>query len=54
MIRLGVDDIITDDPKRVQEVLRSREEIEAETDFWDVLDEVYPEENDDSATIDDA
>ena len=54
MIRLGVDDIITADPKRVQEALRSREEIEAETDFWDVLDEVYPEENDDSATIDDA
>lgn len=54
MIRLGVDDIITNDPERVQQALRSRQKIEEETDLWDILEEVYPEEDTDSSVQDDA
>ena len=52
MIRLGVDDIITDDPTLIQRVLRSRQTLEADLDLWDVLEEYEP--IDDGETLDDA
>ena len=50
MIRLGVDDIITDNPAIVQNALRSRRSME--TDLQDLLAEYYPVEDDD--TLEDA
>ena len=52
MIRLGVDDIITDNPAIVQNALRRRKTIEADFDLWDLLQEYYPVEDDD--TMEDA
>ena len=50
MLRLGVDDIITDNPAIVQNALRSRRSME--TDLQDLLAEYYPVEDDD--TLEDA
>ena len=50
MLRLGVDDIITDNPAIVQNALRSRKTME--TDLQDLLAEYYPVEDDD--TLEDA
>ncbi len=52
MIRLGVDDIITDDPTLVQNVLRTRSTVEEDTDLWEILEEYQPV--DDMENIDDA
>lgn len=46
MLRLGVDDIITDNPAIVQNALRSRRSME--TDLQDLLAEYYPVEDDDA------